>query len=189
MNIKNVTVLKIESTKLIIIDNLENILQCLKYSWILSFSAVSGSCVNAGYQACCNFDYSDNFCRGDDNVCMCDDTCSIFGDCCSDHSAICRSLSSSCVDANYTSCCTSGNCFGAAPSCKCDAACRTRGDCCDDIETTCCKCEDFLSLYIILLFWRPVCLSVCLSVYLDHSNLVVLVDKAASNCVRDMKRK
>jgi hypothetical protein len=103
------------------------------------FFTVGGSCANAGYQACCSFTYSNDFCRGDDGVCMCDDTCSFFGDCCSDHSLLCPGVSSSCAAANYTSCCTSGDCFGATQTCKCDAACRTRGDCCDDIETTCCK--------------------------------------------------
>ena len=75
---------------------------------------------------------------------MCDSLCTGFGDCCSDFAEICPpGLDGSCANANFTQCCTSGECFGGpVRNCKCDADCRPRGDCCQDIDSTCSLGED-----------------------------------------------
>ncbi|CAI8033011.1 Low-density lipoprotein receptor-related protein 4, partial [Geodia barretti] len=43
----------------------------------------------------------------------------------------------SCVQANYTACCTSDNCQGLPPVCTCSAECHSLGTCCPDIEIIC----------------------------------------------------
>ena len=52
--------------------------------------AVPGSCVEAGYDTCCN----DGFCVGypESANCYCDDVCLMFGDCCDDFEDICPGI-------------------------------------------------------------------------------------------------
>jgi hypothetical protein len=43
----------------------------------------------------------------------------------------------SCADANYSECCTHGQCAGYPATCFCDDNCYDRGDCCSDVDVTC----------------------------------------------------
>ncbi len=49
----------------------------------------------------------------------------------------CASFTGSCIEAGYTSCCTSFNCMGSPTDCFCDRGCYQFGDCCHDIEDIC----------------------------------------------------
>ncbi|CAI8030562.1 Low-density lipoprotein receptor-related protein 4 [Geodia barretti] len=42
-----------------------------------------------------------------------------------------------CADANYSECCTHGQCAGYPATCFCDDNCYDRGDCCSDVNVTC----------------------------------------------------
>jgi len=144
---------------------------------VFSFPVVivtsAGSCRRSGYQGCCSA--QSTTCGGSDGLCMCDSFCYAFGDCCSDISEVCTSSQGSCIVANYTSCCTSGECFGSnAPSCKCDEACRSRDDCCPDIDFSCRKNE------ALLLFRNIYCVFIWVILYSQLLSLLHLLQHLVS---------
>lgn len=106
----------------------------------ITFSAYTGSCVDAGYKTCCVPSDADKYCHGHPESCFCDAICHLYGDCCDDINDIgCTSQSFGlCKSANYTKCCPGENldCVGLpSANCFCDQGCSLRDDCCPDRYT------------------------------------------------------